>query len=220
MVINHQRRWDNRYLALKRYQTDGHIGSLQAIQISFGGGRLCRGGSHLFDLALMFADNEVMSGFGWLSNPGDFDPGGIGIFETSNGIRFTIDGSIGMNHSYQVDLIGKDGILRIIDGGLKFEAWILDSDSEFGLIKPIIKELYEGLTEEHRIKGYERALKYKGSACPILKDFTDMWYIMYCISNYRVDWVGIDSSQDRQELHIMKNALINVAKKSHKNFQF
>ena len=41
---------------------------------------------------------------------------------------------------------------------------------------------------------------------------------MYCISNYRVEWVGIDPNQDRKELHMLKYALINVAKKSHKTF--
>ena len=115
-------------------------------------------------------------------------------------------------YGFTMLLFGQQLFLQMFDNEGKL------NDSEFGLIKPIIKELYEGLTEEHRIKGYERALKFKGSTCPILKDFTDMWYVMYCISNYRVDWVGIDSSQDRQELHIMKYALINVAKKSHKNF--
>ena len=52
----------------------------------------------------------------------------------------------------------------------------------------------------------------------IRDSFKDLWYIMYCISNYRVEWVGIDPNQDRKELHMLKYALINVAKKSHKTF--
>ena len=134
LIINHQRRWDDRYLALKRYLSEGHLGSLQTIQISFGNGRLCRGGSHWFDLALMFANDKIEFGFGWLSNPNEFDPGGIGMFESTGGIRITIDGSIGMNHYCQADLIGEDGILRIVDGGFQFELWLLDQNSEFGLM--------------------------------------------------------------------------------------
>ena len=92
-------------------------------------------------------------------------------------------------------------------------------DNEWKKIQPIIKKLYEGMAEEHRKKSYKKALKFKGSSPPILKDFTDVWYIMYCISNYRVDWVGIDPvAADVQELNILKYALINVAKKSHKVF--
>lgn len=134
LIINHQRRWDNRYIALKRFIDEGHIGVLQAIQISFGGGRLCRGGSHMFDLALMFADDQVVTGCGWLSDPDGFDPGGIGIFETERGVRILIDGCVGLNHQFQADFIGEQGIIRVVDGGFQFECWRLDKSSEFGLM--------------------------------------------------------------------------------------
>ena len=110
-------------------------------------------------------------------------------------------------------LFGQQLFLQMFSNDFKKE------NDEFNLIQPVIKKLYQGMTEEHRIKGYERALKFKGSSPPILKDFTDVWYILYCISNYRVDWVGIDSeAANEQELNILKYALINVAKKSHKDF--
>lgn len=67
------------------------------------------GGSHMFDLALMFCGDEVAQGCRWLSNPGDFDPGGIGIFETKKGVRIVIDGAVGMSHKFQVDLVGAEG---------------------------------------------------------------------------------------------------------------
>lgn len=134
LIINHQGRWDDRYIALKRFIEEGHIGTLQAIQINFGGGRLCRGGSHMFDLALMFANDKVVAGCGWLSDADSFDPGGIGIFETQLGIRILIDGFKGMNHQFQADFIGEQGIIRVIDGGFQFEYWNLDQSSEFGLM--------------------------------------------------------------------------------------
>ena len=73
-------------------------------------------------------------------------------------------------------LFGQQLFLQMFNSDYKKE------DDEFNLIQPVIKNLYEGMTEEHRIKGYKRALKFKGSSPPILKDFTDVWYIMYCIS--------------------------------------
>ena len=134
LIINHQRRWDNHYIALKHFLDKGDLGDLQTVQISFGNGRLCRGGSHWFDLALMLVDDKIATGLGWLSDPHEFDPGGIGIFETEKGIRIVIDGSIGMNHSCQVDIVGENGIIRIIDDGFQFELWRLDPESEFGLM--------------------------------------------------------------------------------------
>ena len=134
LIINHQRRWDNRFGAIKNFLEEDKIGDLQTIQISFGGGRLCRGGSHMFDLALMFAEDRIESGWGWLSNPTDFDSGGIGVFETNGGIRIVIDGSLGMNHYFQIDLIGERGVIRLLDGGFRTEAWLLPNESEFGLM--------------------------------------------------------------------------------------
>ena len=87
---------------------------------------------------------------------------------------------------------------------------------EFKHIKPIIKRLHEGLTEENRIKCYEKALRYKGWERPILKDFDDVWYIMYIISNYRVEWIDVSPDETRKEIEIMKYALVNVVKKSYK----
>ena len=132
LAINHLRRWDDRIRALKKQIDEGTIGELQSIQISFGGGRLCRRGSHLFDLALLFCADEVTSGCGWLSDPEAFDPSGVGLFETRRGIRIIVDGALGMNHPLQVDLIGDNGMIRIVDGGFELELWTMDESSEFG----------------------------------------------------------------------------------------
>jgi len=132
LAINHQRRWDNRFQALVRAVRADSVGKLQAIRISFGGGRLCRGGSHMFDLACLFAEDQVATGSGWLSDSDAFDPGGIGLFETRTGIRIDIDGCLGMTHQFMMDLIGDQGVIRVVDGGFRFEWWALDSESEFG----------------------------------------------------------------------------------------
>ena len=126
LCINHQRRWDDRYQALKRLVDGGEIGALQAVQISFGRGRLCRGGSHAFDLALFFAADDIAWGWGWLSDPGSFDPGGTGVFETRSGIRIVIDGALGMNHGLRVELIGDGGMIQLVKDINQAQIWTPD----------------------------------------------------------------------------------------------
>ena len=134
LMVNHQRRWDDRYIQLTKFINSGKIGDLQLVQISLGGSRLCRSGTHMFDLALMFVNHKVESGFGWLSNPHEFDPGGVGVFETTNGIRIFVDVSAGMSHGFQVDLVGQKGIVKILDSEFQFEYFDIDQSSEFQLM--------------------------------------------------------------------------------------
>jgi len=126
LAINHQRRWDGRYVALKRFLDAGEIGQVQAVQIHFGGGRLCRGGSHAFDLARFFVQEDISWGMGWLSDPDAFDPGGTGIFETQSGIRIVIDDALGMQHGLWVEVIGDGGIIKLVDDGFDVQVWTPD----------------------------------------------------------------------------------------------
>ncbi len=137
LTINHQRRWDDQYRAVKRAISKGAIGELQMIQIHGGGGRLCRSGSHLFDLVRLFTGDEMAWGIGWLSNPGEFDPGGTGIFETTAGVRVIVDTATGMSHGLWIELVGNGGIIKVIDDGFEVQLWTPDDRSEmseFGLL--------------------------------------------------------------------------------------
>lgn len=126
LIINHQRRWNDRYFALKQAVDNGEIGDLQSIHINAGGGRLSRQGSHLFDLARWFSSEEMEWGIGWLDDPEGFDPGGTGIFKTRNGVRIFIDLTIGMRHGCWIELVGDKGILKIIDDGFHVQLWTPD----------------------------------------------------------------------------------------------
>lgn len=123
LIINHQRRWEARYRALKKIVDEGEIGPLQHISISFGRGRLCRGGSHMFDLALMFAGRQPQWGWGWLSNPDEVDPGGTGVFECARGLRIFIDGAMGMEHYFAARFIGTCGQLEMVNDGGHIVWW-------------------------------------------------------------------------------------------------
>ena len=95
-----------------------------------------------------------------------------------------------------------------------------EANDEWKAIQPIIKELHQGLREGNRIKGRDKALRWRTDYHDILQlyDFNDLWYIMYCISNYRISWINMHPKQDREELKLLRYALINVAKKSHKRY--
>ena len=87
--------------------------------------------------------------------------------------------------------------------------YIYKDVNEFKHIQPIIKKLHEGLSEENRTKGYEKALRYKGWERPILIDFNDLWYIMYIISNYRVEWIDVEPTETRKEIEIIPPNIID-----------
>ena len=95
-----------------------------------------------------------------------------------------------------------------------------EADNEWKKIQPILKEMYKALSEENRQKGYEKALKWRTTGWSTVKmhDFNDLWYVMYCISNYRINWIELSREQEREEIKILRFALINVAKKSHKRY--
>ena len=95
-----------------------------------------------------------------------------------------------------------------------------EANNEWKDIQPIIKELHQGLNEKNKQKGYEKALRWRTDYHDILQlyDFNDLWYIMYCISNYRINWINLHPEQDREEIKLLRYALINVAKKSHKRY--
>ena len=83
-------------------------------------------GSHAFDLALYFAQEDIAWGLGWLSDPDAFDPSGTGVFETKSGIRIAIDGAVGMNHRYWIDLVGDGGLVKLVNDGANVQLWTPD----------------------------------------------------------------------------------------------
>lgn len=134
LAINHTRRWNDRFRSVVQFVEEGRIGRVEALHVHFGGGRLCRSGSHHFDFARMvIGDDPVVRGMGCLSDPDEFDPGGWGLFETEDGCRIHIDGSRGMSHSAMTDIVGTDGVVRVLDGDLRFEWWHKSSDAVAGM---------------------------------------------------------------------------------------
>ncbi|MBM3459944.1 MAG: Gfo/Idh/MocA family oxidoreductase, partial [Armatimonadetes bacterium] len=123
LAVNHQRRWDDDYRAWRQLLDGGAVGTLRSIQLTFGQGRLCRGGSHWLDLALWFADRPVVRGWGRLSDPETLDPGGWGVFETEGGVVIQLDGRTELRHTWEATLIGTRGKLHLSLGGAEQEWW-------------------------------------------------------------------------------------------------
>ena len=81
-----------------------------------------------------------------------------------------------------------------------------EENAEWERIRPIVGELHEALSEENRWDGYTRAIEYNGLDP------------MYCISNYRVPGIELDSCVTSEHEKILYYVFQNITKKSHKYY--
>jgi len=92
-------------------------------------------------------------------------------------------------------------------------------NAEWGRIQPCLKKIHSELNRSNKDLGYKRAVEYNGMS-PITYDgFHDLYYVFYCMSNYRVPEIRIGpNAQLDQENRIMHMVLCNVCRKSHKDY--
>ena len=91
-----------------------------------------------------------------------------------------------------------------------------EENAEWERIRPVVKELHAALSEEHRFKGYMRAINYNGLDPITFTGVDDSFYLMYCISNYRVPGIELDPSVTSEPEKILYYVFQNITKKSHK----
>jgi predicted dehydrogenase len=111
LTINHGRRWDRQYHAVKRLLDEGHIGELQAITLHFSAG-LANNGTHYFDMLRHFA-GDVAWATGHLADAGSLDPAGSGSFFMRGGVRCLVNGVSGRNAASLFELMGSAGRVTI-----------------------------------------------------------------------------------------------------------
>ena len=99
----------------------------------------------------------------------------------------------------------------------------MEAEAEWKHIKPILGMLTHALREEIRLKAVNRCSKFKGWGMVDYNEIEDVWYILYCLSNYRVDGINFarggavdDAPQWEQLLYY---TLVNICNKSHKHYQ-
>ena len=133
LMINHQRRGYDQFRKLRQMIEEGKLGELQHVTLRWGGSRLCTAGTHWFDLAMMMICDEVEWVQGWLSNPGDVDPGGMAMFMYKNGVRLLADGSNGMTVDPHLTVVGSEGYVIVLNNGAEFQWWSPDEKIGEGL---------------------------------------------------------------------------------------
>jgi len=107
---------------------------------------------------------------------------------TNTGISFDVDHRV---FGYTMLLFSQQLFIQMFNS---------EANDEWKDIQPIVKELHKGLSEENKIEGRNKALRWRTDRRYILTlyDFNDLWYIMYCISNYRINWINLHPEQDRE----------------------
>lgn len=111
LTINHGRRWDRQYHAVKRLLEEGRIGELQAITLQYSAG-LANNGTHYFDMLRYFA-GDVAWATGQLGDPDSLDPTGSGSFVMHSGVRCLVNGSSGRHAAHLFELLGSAGRITI-----------------------------------------------------------------------------------------------------------
>jgi predicted dehydrogenase len=111
LSINHGRRWDRQYHAVKQLLDEGRIGELQAITLQFSAG-LANNGTHYFDMLRYFA-GDVAWATGHLHDAQSLDPTGSGMFSFRSGVRGLVNGVSGRNAASLFELLGSQGRITI-----------------------------------------------------------------------------------------------------------
>ena len=98
------------------------------------------------------------------------------------------------------------------------QMFVAEQDAEWKKIQPIVKELHESMTPEHQRQGYVKAIAYNGLDNITFTGPRDLWFIMYAMCNYRVPGINLADSVTSKHEKILYYVLVNVCKKSHKNY--
>lgn len=135
LAVNHSRRWQSDYAAIKRCVEHGYIGSLRQVYAVPGRGGLGMIGSHFFDFTAYLADSPLAWVIGFLDTPDrpiwqgpQFkDPGGYAVVGLQNGVRGYLDNSDDLNYKGAfVVLRGDAGRIEIDE---RLRQWHLDNPS-------------------------------------------------------------------------------------------
>lgn len=146
LVIDHTRRWQPLYQEAYRLLRSGAIGAPTRIHATLGGPRamLFRNGTHLIDTTCWFAGAEPrwlvaelddeQRGYGprYAGDGGRdpaTDPGGSAYIHFENGVRAFISASKGTMTTFEIDVVGDNGRIRI--GSQVAEIWQPVGDGEF-----------------------------------------------------------------------------------------
>lgn len=98
------------------------------------------------------------------------------------------------------------------------QMFVAEQDSEWKKIQPIVKELYDAMNVQNQWEGYKKAIEYNGLDNIVFKGVKDVWYLLYTMTNYRVPGIDLHECVKTQHEKILYYVLVNVCKKSHKEY--
>ena len=128
LAVNCVRRWRDDYRQAVAMIDDGHIGDLLHVQ-ALGNCGISHNGSHLLTTMTMFAGSRVE----WVMGEAEVDISGpdddfqaAGYVGFANGARGYFRTFCNGPNEWSFDVIGTDGMIRVIDDGRAIEHWVLN----------------------------------------------------------------------------------------------
>ncbi|MFH0831780.1 MAG: Gfo/Idh/MocA family oxidoreductase [archaeon] len=135
--INFQRRWDSKYIKVRKMLNSGDIGKLQTI-VGYSDTALLENSIHMIDILRYFAGDvdslsaEIDRDFIRIVD-GKADPGACINFNFKNGTKgfLKATGKNRFYHGFEVDMQGTEGRIRITNFGRDFELWKYAPSEEY-----------------------------------------------------------------------------------------
>ncbi len=123
LAVNHTRRWQDNFLFVKEMIHDGKVGRLRGVNV-FYPGQIFNIGTHLFDVVRMLIQKKPETVSGISFNLDNRDPDISGWIQFNENILCTVV-STGKREDliFEVDLIGDEGRIRILENGEKVELY-------------------------------------------------------------------------------------------------
>ena len=134
VAINCARRWTPFYAEARRIIDEGELGDILQVT-GYGQCGLSHNGSHLLDIIRFMAGGDVEWVFGEMESDeaarGDNDLMGNGYLAFDNGVRGYVRGMPTGAASWEIDVIGEKGRIRVLENAAEAEIYRLDGgDSE------------------------------------------------------------------------------------------
>tara|TARA_B100000315_G_C14469725_1_gene537719 strand:+ start:75 stop:1085 length:1011 start_codon:yes stop_codon:yes gene_type:complete len=139
LTINHGRRWHGTYLAVNKLLGNGKIGKIQSVN-SIYPGEVFNIGTHLFDaIRMLIQKNPLMlSGFFYPSS-NSTDPSISGWIEFEDNIHCTVTtNGTRLNMIFEIDLIGSEGRIKILNNGSKIELYMFQDSLIYGGFRELV----------------------------------------------------------------------------------
>jgi len=130
-AVNHTRRWDTNYLFAQKLISDGTIGRVKAVTALYPG-QVFNMGTHLMDTVRMLIRKDAKRICGISFNIENVDPSVSGFIEFDEDVPCTFI-STGKREDmiFEIDVIGDDGRLRVIENGEKIELYVFTDSKRY-----------------------------------------------------------------------------------------